>query len=223
MVNLGASNRSKTFRILRISLFLATLAFAGYLWHEITEAYHFVTVTPEVLYRSGWMEPHGMNEVIKDYNIRTVVNLCLPSEETYLKSNNYLEEQEICRNNGVKLINLPMVGNTPPTQEQTSEWLSLLKDSSNLPVLVHCAQGATRTSVMVAVYEIEFLRRGNEETLKQMKMFGHKLYVPKRKSIIDFVLNYKPGMPDEQKAEHEQKNVSQLTSKTIKENKSSDI
>jgi protein-tyrosine phosphatase len=210
VINLGASNRSKTFRILRISLFLAVLAFAGYLWHEKTEAYHFVTVTPRVLYRSGWMKPHGMNEIIKEYNIQTIVNLCLPSEETYLKNNNYLVEQEICRKNGVNLVNLPMPGYTPPTWEQVDEWLSILKDGSMLPVLVHCAQGATRTGVMAAIYEMEFLCKSNEEALKQLQMFGYKLYVPKRKRIVDFVLNYRPGMHVRLTAENEKNDVDKL-------------
>jgi protein tyrosine/serine phosphatase len=210
VVNFGASNRSKTFRILRIPLILAVLAFAGYLWHEKTEAYHFVTVTPGILYRSGWMKPHGMNKIINKYNIRTIVNLCLPLEETYLKNNNYLEEQEICQKNGVNLVNLPMPGNTPPTWEQVDEWLSLFKDSSRLPVLVHCAQGVTRTGVMAAVYEMEILHKSNEETLKQLQMFGHKLYIPKRKRILDFVLNYRPGMHVNLTAENEKKAVDKL-------------
>jgi len=50
----------------RLSLFLVVFAFAGFLWHDETEAYHFVTVTPGVLYRSGWVKSHGTNEMVKE-------------------------------------------------------------------------------------------------------------------------------------------------------------
>jgi protein tyrosine/serine phosphatase len=184
-------------------LVLSLLAIGGWAWHEKTEAYHFVTVTLGVLYRSGWMQPHGMNETIKDYGIRTVVNLCLPEEEKSLENNNYIKEQEICRKNGVKLVYLPMTGNTLPTREQIDEWLSLFKDCNNLPILVHCAQGATRTGEMAAIYQMEFLHKSNQEALKQMNMFGHKLDIPKRKEIRDFLLDYKPCMHAEVQSKSE--------------------
>ena len=187
----------------KLGLVIPFLAVSAWVWHENTEAYHFVMVTPGVLYRSGWMKPHGMNEVIKEYGIRTVVNLCLPTEEMSLKNNNYLKEQEICRKNGVKLVYLPMPGNTPPAQEQVDQWLNLLKDNSNLPVLVHCAQGATRTGTMIAIYNMELLNKSNKEAMAQLSMFGHKFDVPKRKDLYDFLLNYKRSMQTESQSKSE--------------------
>ena len=115
-------------------------------------------------------------------------------EKTFLKNNNYLNEREICQEHGVKLVYLPMAGNTPPTGEQVDEWLSLLRDSNNLPILVHCAQGVTRTGTMIAIYDMDLLHKSNEETMAQLPMFGHKLDVPKRKELYNFLSNYKPGM-----------------------------
>lgn len=186
----------------KLGMVILVLAITGWTLHEKTEAYHFVTVTPGVLYRSGWMKPHGMNEVIKEYGIRTIVNLCLPSEEMSLKNNNYLNEREICQEHRVKLVYLPMAGNTPPTGEQVDEWLSLLRNSDNLPILVHCAQGVTRTGTMIAIYDMELLHKSNEEAMAQLSMFGHKLDVPKRKELYYFLLNYKPGMYAEPQSEH---------------------
>jgi len=97
-----------------------------------------------------------MDKVIKKYGIKTLVNLCLPSESASLQNNNYLKEQQICERNGVELVYLPMVGNTPPSEEQITKWLSLFKEPNKTPLLVHCAHGVIRTGVMVAVYEMEF-------------------------------------------------------------------
>ena len=190
-------------RYLKWGVVLLALAIGGFIWHEETEAYHFVTVTEGVLYRSGWMKPHGMNEMIRNHGIRTVVNLCLPSEEESLNNDNFLTEQRICRDNSVKLIYLPMLGNTPPTQEQIDQWLNLLKDGNSLPVLVHCAQGVTRTGTMIAIYEMEFLHKSNKEAMSQLSIFGHKLDVPKRAKLRDFLLNYKLRMQTESQAKTE--------------------
>jgi protein tyrosine/serine phosphatase len=172
--------------ILGISAALITAG--GFVWYHKTRPYHFRVITPGVLYRSGWMKPHNFEKIINKYHIRTVVNLCLQSEDTFIK--NCEDEQHICKANNVKLVHLPLPANTPPDDEQLLQWLNLLKDPKRLPVLVHCAQGATRTSVMVAIYEMEFLGKRNRETLEGLDTFGHEMNEPKRKAICDFILNY---------------------------------
>jgi len=182
----------KTHRSLKLSIVLLATVTAGMVWYHKSRPYHFLAVTPGVLYRSGWMKPHDLDKIIKKYGIKTVVNLCLSSEGTYLQNNNYLKEQQICAGNGVELVYLPMVGNTPPSEEQIAEWLGLFKEPDKVPLLVHCAQGVTRTGAMVAVYEMELLHKDNKKTLKELPMFGHNLNDPKRARIRDFILNYKP-------------------------------
>ena len=173
-------------------LSVVVLASAGMLWSHTTKPYHFLTVTPGVLYRSGWMKPDNTETIIRKYGIRTIVNLCLPAEDTYREG--HIDELYICRKKGVKLVNIPLAGNIPPTDEQIEQWLNLLKDKDSLPILVHCAQGAIRTGLMVAVYEMEFLEKDNKETLEDLPTFGHELNVPKRRRICDFILSYKPSV-----------------------------
>ena len=164
------------------------LIIGGFVWHHKTRPYHFKVVEAGILYRSGWMKPSDMDKITKKYGIRTVVNLCTPTESTYLQ--NYKDEQRVCQKNNVTVVNIPMPGNTPPTEEQITQWLSLLEDKESLPVLVHCAQGATRTAAMIAVYQMEFLEKGNHETLEELQTFGHRLSDSKRRKIRDFIINY---------------------------------
>lgn len=172
-----------------VCLLLIFLVAAGIVWYYKVRLYHFLVVKPGVLYRSGWMNPAVEEKVIAKYGIRTVVNLCLRTEGTYLR--HYVDEQHICQKNGTKLVNLPLKGNTPPSEEQINEWLKLLSSDERLPVLVHCDQGVIRTGIMVAIYRIELLNEENTAVLDQLPTFGHKLYVPKRKTMRDFILNYK--------------------------------
>lgn len=187
---------NKNFRKTLIIILIVLAAVGAIVWRHKTGPYHFMVVEPGVLYRSGWMNPGNQEKIVKKYEIRTVVNLCLPTEQAYL--NNYTDEQQVCRKNGVELINIPMPGNTPPTEEQRTQWLNLLRDKDKQPIIVHCAQGVTRTGVMVAIYEMEFLHKDNAQTLKELPRFGHKFDVPKRKKICDYILNYKIADTKEQ-------------------------
>jgi protein tyrosine/serine phosphatase len=164
---------------------------AAFIWHHKVRGYHFRTVRAGVLYRSGWMRPVYEERIITKYGIRTVVNLCVPTEANYQKY--YSDEQRMCARNGARLVNLPLPGNTPPSQEQTVEWLKLLSDDDNLPVLIHCDQGVIRTGIMVAIYQMEFQGGESETVFEKLPAFGHKLDVPKRKAMRDFILSYKPS------------------------------
>jgi protein tyrosine/serine phosphatase len=149
-----------------------------------TEPYHFLVVTPGVLYRSGTLDPDHLARVLNRYEIRTVVNLRTPREQ----SDGEWRAQEVttCRQSEVELIDLPMRTNVPDIQ-QIDEWLRILADPARLPVLVHCAHGVQRTGVMVAIYEMERLGKTKEEVLSGMP-FGHRLHGDAHR----FILNYVP-------------------------------
>ena len=173
-----------------LSVLPLSLIAAGLVWHYKVRLYHFLIVERGVLYRSGWMRPDREKRIIAKYGIRTVVNLCIPTERAYRK--NYTDEQRICRENAATLVNLPLLGNTPPSKEQVAQWLRLLSEYENLPILIHCDQGVIRTGIMVAIYQMEFLHQENEMVFNELPAFGHDLYVPKREVMRDFILNYKP-------------------------------
>ena len=71
--------------------------------------------------------------------------------------------------------------------------------SKKQPILIHCAQGVIRTGMMVAIYEMEYRHKDNKQTLEQLPMFGHDLYVPKRQRMRDFITNYVPRWKQQNK------------------------
>ena len=93
---------------------------------------------------------------------------------------------------GVRLVEIPLEAETPPTLEQVDRWLELFDDPQNLPVLVHCEHGVVRTGMMVAVYEMEHLGQSNAGAIADLPMFGHELDVPRRKPMRDFIAGYEP-------------------------------
>ncbi|NVM20800.1 MAG: tyrosine-protein phosphatase [Desulfobacterales bacterium] len=179
----------RTSKIIATVFALAIIVAAGSGYHHKTKPRHFLTVTPGVFYRSAYLRPDNLEKVLERYKIKTVVNLIgqdNPEKKTRLQN-----ERRICREKGVKLVEMPMPVETPPTPDQLSAWLALLDSVEDHPILVHCMHGVVRTGMMAAVYEIEYLNKNNEEVLSGLPMFGHDLYMPKRKPMRDFILGYR--------------------------------
>jgi len=184
-------------RIRRLSqlrkLWIITLALliigGGWVWHQNTKPYHFLAVEKGVFYRSGTLPREDLKKVIATYKIRTVINLRSPKENM---ESWYEEQKRILREHKVEVLDIPMLYDTPPTKEQIATLLKLLDAPTRLPALIHCQHGVVRTGMMVAVYQAEFQKRNNEVILKTLPMFGHALYIPGRKPMRDFILNYVP-------------------------------
>lgn len=166
-------------------------------WGHVVHASprHLRTVTPGVLYRSAWPTAGQLARLVARYRIRTVVNLCLPTEEASLQDGKWDREEQQCRDLGVSLVHFPLPGNTPPNEGQVHEWLRLCRSPEVLPVLVHCAQGVIRTNGLVAVYRIGILGTDNETVFRNLPEFGHDLLSPKRAKLNEFILSWRPDRP----------------------------
>ena len=153
--------------------------------------YHFQTVTPGVLYRSGSLRDYDLDLVVDRYRIKSIVSLRLKNESAP-QAHWYKMEQSFCEAKGINFFHIPMLGNRPPTDEQLEKWLDIVSDQANHPILLHCAQGVTRTGVMVAVYQIEFRGENNKKVWEDLPRFGRDFDTPKRQAIKNYILNYQP-------------------------------
>lgn len=180
--------------LLGVALLLVASGVTAFLVAEHKAApKHLLTVTPDVLYRSGLLRPENLEGVMDRFGIRTVVNL-LPAESLSPERLERLwAEERIAGERGLRMVSIPMPAETPPTPAQLEEWLALFDDEQNLPILVHCEYGVIRTGMMVAAYEIEKLGHTGEQALADLPRFGHDINEPRRKPMRDFVLGYKPG------------------------------
>ncbi len=183
--------RSRTSRLLLGLLAVALLAGGALVWWHKTSPYHFRVVTPGVLYRSGFLHRENLRHVIEKYGIRTVVNLSTAREKD--KGDWDPEgEIEVCREEGVRLIQMPIEDETPPSADQLAAWLALLDEAKSQPILVHCDHGVVRTGMLVAVYEMERLGKTNQQAFDDLPRFGHTFYKPGREHVRAFVLGYVP-------------------------------
>lgn len=173
--------------LLCLLVLLSIVVAASVFWHKTM--YHFKTVAPGKLYRSGTLSSIGLELTHALYGIKTIVNL---RSEGEMKEDWYKREKEFAQSNHVNLVDIPMMVDTPPGQEQIDEFLSVVTNSDMLPVLVHCEMGVIRTGMMVAVYEISVLKESNEKVLRELPMFGRTFQ--RRPAVKDFILTYNPQL-----------------------------
>jgi protein tyrosine/serine phosphatase len=160
-------------------------------------------VDPGRLYRSGQMTANGFRETIDRYHIKTVVNLQHEDPDPLLVDHwlgkGQIRESELCQQLGVnyKLITPDLLppGNTvdmePPA---VKDWLAILDDESNYPILLHCKAGLHRTGRLTAIYRMEYHRWSVGEALRELRANGYGFVMSSEADeyIIQFLQNYKP-------------------------------
>ena len=158
-------------RIKAILFFLAIAAAvaAGYAYRQHHLYKHVAVHDSGKMYRSSWVDPDVMAELIDKHQIRTVVNLCEPGETG---EHRWALERETVREAGARLLELPMPTTDDPQDENLRLHLAALSDSENYPMLVHCQHGVTRTSKFLAIYDIFIRGKSADESLDALPLFG---------------------------------------------------
>lgn len=163
----------------------------------------FREVEPGRLYRSGQMTANGFRDAIDRFGIRTVVNL-QHEEPDPLLPNSWLgkgavRERELCERLGVKyLLITPDVlppGNTVDVEPAAvREWLAVLADESNYPILLHCKAGLHRTGRLTAIYRMEKHGWTRGEALRELRANGYGYVMASERDdfIVQFLQKYKP-------------------------------
>jgi protein tyrosine/serine phosphatase len=156
-------NKKKQSPVALYIILLVTAAVILLVRHFHIKNFHIIE--PEVLYNSG--QPRGMDytRLLYKYHIATIVNVRSASE--HREKNWYNEEVTWARNNGVKYIELPIEKvNYFPNKETQDQFLAIIADKNNLPVLLHGSGGEKRVPMLTAVWLIKTKGYTVEETLK---------------------------------------------------------
>jgi tyrosine-protein phosphatase SIW14 len=183
---------SYIFGILIVGLLvLGPLMFATY---ERSRIRHFHVVRDGVLYRSGQMSLAGLRRVVHDYSIKTVITLRdayhagepppNPEEEEYSKA------QEINYHRITPRSWWPH-GDMIPADRGVRQFLSVMDDPANYPVLIHCFAGIHRTGAYCAVYRMEYQHWTNDEAIAEMKACGY-INLDDELDVLGYLEHYYP-------------------------------
>jgi protein tyrosine/serine phosphatase len=170
---------------------------------QYVHAKRFREVDPGRLYRSGQMTAAGFRETIERYRIRTVVNLQHEEPDPSLPENwlgkGKIHESELCKELKVKYVLLtpdllPPDNSLEKEPPAVTEWVKLLDDASNYPILLHCKAGLHRTGRLTAIYRMEQHGWTPGEALRELRSNGYGYVAASAGDdfVVQFVENYRP-------------------------------
>src|SRR5204863_5237179 len=142
-------------------------------WSQRKEMRNFRIVREGVLYRSGQLSLRGLKRAVHDYGIRTVVSL----RDGHAPADR--DEEQFCQEQGITFIRIPPrawegPGGRAPVELGVADFLKVMRDPANHPVLLHCFAGVHRTGAYTAIYRMEFEGWGNARAMAEMKDCGYE-------------------------------------------------
>lgn len=190
-------------RVLSVLLGVAfvVLLIVGPVAYAIHDRQHnlrnFRVVREGVLYRCSQPSQSALKRLVHDYGIRTVISLRdakapgLPVPDRWEQE--YCEAEEI---NFVRLSPQHWEGidehSPPPVDENVRQFLEVMNDPRNHPVLVHCFGGVHRTGAYCAIYRMEFEGWPNVRAIDEMKACGYTM-LDDEWDIATYMEQYRPG------------------------------
>jgi tyrosine-protein phosphatase SIW14 len=132
----------------------------------------------DVLYRGAQPHTAGIRE-LKKLGITTIVDL--RGENPGLRDS----EREQAESLGIRFVNIPVNGWSPPSNDQVAQFLALFRNHPKEKVFVHCRFGDDRTGVFVAAYRMAYEAWPATQALNEMYFFGFNgFWHPSMKSFI---------------------------------------
>jgi len=184
---------------------LLTVGTFCYFRYVYTDNKRLRIVEPGVLYRSGQLSADGFTEAVLRHGIRTIVNAQDEWPDPDVEKNwlcpQTIKESELCRQLGVRYIHLSpdLISRKciPADRPQAiGQFLAIMDDPANYPVLLHCRAGLHRTGCLVSVYRMEYQGRTPLEAVREMKAhgFGDFFCTSANDYVTQYVLTYQPGL-----------------------------
>ncbi len=157
---------TKNKKIIGFSVLAAVLILVGKYVYDMNINHNFETITEGKVYKSGVIPPDELESYIKEYHIKSVVDLRFPGtgddvNNPEIPAELTAEKEAIGKIEGVNYFNNG--SDQVPKPENLNTFFKIMDNPDNYPVLIHCYHGVGRAEMYSAIYRIEYENYTNEE------------------------------------------------------------
>lgn len=136
---------------------------------------------PGMVYRSAQLSAADISKLIKEKHIKAVLNLRGDNSGSAW----YDSEVNTVQQNGAQYINVKMSASREPDPVLLASLLTALSTAPT-PLLIHCKDGADRTGLAAALYELVVMHRPPEIADTQLSFrYGHFPWLTSHTSAMD--------------------------------------
>jgi hypothetical protein len=162
------------------------------------------------LYRSGQLPADGFREAFQRYGIRCVVNLQEEAKDPHIPrtwhdswaGEKHVLESEVCKAHGVRYVALDggvldRADQPPGTRPAViDDFLEILDEPANYPILIHCKAGLHRTGLLTAVYRMEKEHRSKADAVRELRANGFGTFgaTDGNAYLVRFIDEFEPGV-----------------------------
>lgn len=162
----------KNKKIIGFTILAIVLIFVGKYVYDMNINHNFETITEGKVYKSGVIPPDEIEDYVKKYNIKSIVDLRFPGTEDLVNnpeipSELIAEKEAVEKIDGVNYFNNG--SDQVPQQENLDTFFKIMDNPENYPVLIHCYHGVGRAEMYSALYRIEYENFSNEEARKNVR------------------------------------------------------
>jgi protein tyrosine/serine phosphatase len=145
---------------------LVVLIGVGKYVYDMHINHNFETITENKVYKSGVIPPNEIADYVKEYNIKSIVDLRFPGtgddeNNPEIPAELTAEKVAVLKIQGVNYFNNG--SDQVPAQKNLDYFFSIMDNPDNYPVLLHCYHGVGRAEMYSAIYRIEYENMDRDE------------------------------------------------------------
>ena len=167
-------------QIAGVSVGLTVAAIGGY-WGVLQYEGNLHAVSAGILYRSAQLSKDDTRWAVREYRIKSVLNL----RGAHAGQSWYDNEIAAAGELGLAHFDYPLSAKRFVTSEQIDEILDIVRKAPK-PLLIHCKSGADRTGLVAALYRFSETGASAAEADRELSLvYGHFPYLTSRSGAMD--------------------------------------
>ena len=176
-----------------IVVFSLVLIGVGKYVYDMNINHNFETITEGKVYKSGVIPPDEIEEYVKKYNIKSIVDLRFPGTGDDVNNPEIPKELTDEKNALAKIKGVTYFNNGSdqvPNQKNLDVFFKIMDDKNNYPVLIHCYHGVGRAEMYSALYRIEYEKMNRDEARTSTRLLTKWSSFDLGKPKGDYLHNY---------------------------------